>query len=77
MKTLSKLWGRLSGAPRIRQLKHQLDELYYSLRMAEDYGVEEDLFDEAERATGSTGSYPELEARWQKQTPGYQVGGGK
>ena len=50
----------------VERLRKLSDELYGTLRMAEDVGVDESLFEEDERGTGPDGYYAELEARWQE-----------
>lgn len=55
----------------VERLRKLADDLYYSLRMSEDVGVEESFFEEDERATGPDGLYLELEARWLERTPDY------
>lgn len=60
---------------KVAEVEKTCDSLYYSLRMSEDVGVEEDFFEEDERGTGPDGLYPELEARWLEKTPEYCVGG--
>lgn len=54
---------------RVKKLEKTCDELYYSLRMAEDVGIEEDMFEEDERGTGPEGLYLDLEERWKVQNP--------
>jgi len=63
-KSILRPWSALRAAEKT------CDDLYYNLRMAEDFAVEEGLFEEDERATGPDGSHLELERRFQKQTPG-------
>ncbi len=67
-KLLSELaeWkNRMLGNTRIAELEAERDGLYDNVRLSEDVGVEEGMFDEDERRTGPNGWDVENETRWQ------------